>query len=472
MTDQSFDNFFKEKLKDHSAPVPEGLWEKISPEKRMKPMGFVFPKQLRKGLIFAALIIGAIGIALKTGKSKEQQIDTMTSLSEPNKTIKKLLISTTAQKDKKTVTYIQNDLDMQDLIINASKNQVTLDSKRKTNVSFTPNLNLDSSSTTLAQNLGLTNTLPILVKTNPITDDAILDYILDYTSYHPSGNTIQLSNQSSFQQLAIVNKELLANAHDKKFKAIIICPTIRGKSASFNTDWGIELFASPDYAYKSVANVNASTQYLYSKDSSEQMHVGYSAGIRLVKPLNDHFLLKTGIQYSQINQKFVYKSENEIKLTTVITARTIIRSPGDTVLVKDTSVLQTIGYSVKNVKNRYRSIDIPITIGYEFGNDNVGIGINAGVIFNVSSWYQGEMLDTAYQPVSIGKASNALYKTNIGMGLYASISIQKTISENTHLFFEPYFRYNLKNMTSDLSAYRQRFQVGGLAIGLRFNLNR
>jgi uncharacterized protein (DUF427 family) len=38
MTDQSFDNFFKEKLKDHSAPVPEGLWEKIRPEKEKKPM--------------------------------------------------------------------------------------------------------------------------------------------------------------------------------------------------------------------------------------------------------------------------------------------------------------------------------------------------------------------------------------------------------------------------------------------------
>jgi hypothetical protein len=82
------------------------------------------------------------------------------------------------------------------------------------------------------------------------------------------------------------------------------------------------------------------------------------------------------------------------------------------------------------------------------------------------------MLDTAYQPVSISKASNSLYKTNIGMGLYSSISIQKRISENTHLFFEPYFRYNLKNMTSELSPYTQRFQVGGLAIGLRFNLNR
>lgn len=466
MTDQSFDNFFKEKLKDHSAPVPEGLWEKIRPEKEKKPMGFVLPKHTGKGLIVAAVITGAIGIALNTGKSKDQVTESLNNPSEPNKTTNSLLIPIATQKDKNTAVYTSTPIDNQ---TPATSNIGTLISSSVQKPYFPSNNLMEASNNNpITQNIGVITSIPSIGEPSQNTDDQIPDYL----SNHSSGKTIQLNNQSSFQQLGMVNKQLSANAHDKKFKTIIICPTVRGKSSSFNTDWGMEVFASPDYAFKSVSNINASSQYLNSKDSSEQMQVGYSAGIRLVKPLNDHFLLKTGIQYSQINQKFVYRSENEIKVTTVITARTIIRSPGDTILVSDTSVLQTIGYSVKNVKNRYRSIDIPLTLGYEFGNDDLRVGINAGVIFNVSSWYQGEMLDTAYQPVSISKASNSLFKTNIGMGLYSSISIQKRISENTHLFFEPYFRYNLKNMTNDLSPYTQRFQVGGLAIGLRFNLNR
>ena len=48
----------------------------------------------------------------------------------------------------------------------------------------------------------------------------------------------------------------------------------------------------------------------------------------------------------------------------------------------------------------------------------------------------------------------------------------KRINDNTHLFFEPYFRYNLSNMTNAQSTYKQRFQISGLAIGLRFDLNR
>ncbi len=464
MTDQSFDNFFKEKLKDHSAPVPDGLWEKIRPEKEKKPMGFVLPKHTGKGLIVAALITGTIGIALNTGKSNQNNASN--SLPEPNKNNQSLLTPTVTQKDKNTAVYTSTPSNNQ---VPTSSNNVTLISKTIQKDYFPNSINMETSSNApITQNIEVHTSTPSIIEPSYNTEEQIPDYL----SNHSSGNTIRLTNQSSFQQLGMVNKQLSANAHDKKFKTIIICPTLRGKSSSFNTDWGMEVFASPDYAFKSVSNINASTQYLNSKDSSEQMQVGYSAGIRLVKPLNDHFLLKTGIQYSQINQKFVYRNENEIKVTTVITARTIIRSPGDTVLVSDTSVLQTIGYSVKNVKNRYRSIDIPLTLGYEFGNDDLRVGINAGVIFNISSWYQGELLDTAYQPVSISKASNSLFKTNIGMGLYSSLSIQKRISENTHLFFEPYFRYNLKNMTNDLSPYTQRFQVGGLAIGLRFNLNR
>jgi hypothetical protein len=468
MTDQSFDNFFKEKLKDHSAPVPKGLWEKINPEKEKKPMGFVLPKHTGKGLMVAAVITGALGIALNTGKSKNQaSISIQPTPNQISNSINRISAPIITQKDNNTAVYTNHV--SEDQISQSSPNLGTITTNSIKGSENAVIIGLQTASPSSFSNSEKYEKPKFAFSNNKVDSES---FIPDYISNHENGKTVPLSNQSNFNQLGMVNKQLSANAHDKKMKSIIICPTIRGKSASFNTDWGMEIYASPDYAFKSVSNVNASAQYLNSKDSSEQMQVGYSAGIRLVKPLNDHFLLKTGLQYSQINQKFVYKSENEIKVTTVITARTIIRSPGDTIQVSDTSVLQTIGYSTKNVKNRYRSIDIPLTLGYEFGNDDLRIGINAGVIFNISSWYQGEMLDTAYQPVSISKASNSLFKTNIGMGLYSSISIQKRISDNTHLFFEPYFRYNLKNMTNDLSAYSQRFQVGGLAIGLRFNLNR
>jgi hypothetical protein len=259
-----------------------------------------------------------------------------------------------------------------------------------------------------------------------------------------------------------------AAAHSKSFKSVIICPTDKNR----NTDWFAEVYVSPDAAFKSFRNINASAQYLAKKDSSEHMQPGFTAGVRLVKPITDNFLIKTGLQYSQINQKFTYRTENEVRTITVISVRTIVRAPGDTITVTDTSTAQQFGYKNNSIRNRYRSIDVPLILGYQFGGDNLKFGINAGVIFNLSSWYQGVILDTSLTAVPISKGSNMLYKSNIGLGLYAGFSIMKQLGENTQLFFEPYFRYNLSNMTNSNASFSQKFSLGGLSIGLRYNLKR
>jgi len=66
MTDNQFDNFFREKLRDHTAPVPEGLWERIRPEKEKRPKGFFLPKINGTGFMVAALLVGTVLIGLFT----------------------------------------------------------------------------------------------------------------------------------------------------------------------------------------------------------------------------------------------------------------------------------------------------------------------------------------------------------------------------------------------------------------------
>lgn len=479
MTDNQFDNFFREKLINHSAPVPEGLWEKIRPEKEKRPKGFFLRKINGTGLLIAALLVGSLMIglltyqhpasvpatdaALNTSKTNANTIDHSTNIITGNNST---LTSRTKQSslpteekseitEEKTIGSIPAKKENSVTLLPAANNVRSFEansSVTKKEVSFKPMIAHEQTQ--------LTEVPETTVEENKYVSANIAQASLFYQSTSVNATT------------GLVQKNLADNGHSKFIKSsIIVCPTNRGRS-NFNSDWSFELFASPDYGFKSVSNVSASQQYLDKKDSTESMQIGYSAGFRVVKPLNNNWLLKTGLQYSQINQKFSYRNENEIKTTTVITTRSIIRSPGDTVLVTDTSTLQQIGYSVKTIRNHYRSFDIPLTLGYQFGNEDLTIGINGGVIFNITSWYQGELLDTSLTSVPMSKISNSYYRSNIGMGLYTSISVLKRISENTHLFFEPYFRYNLSNMTNTASPYNQRFQVGGLAIGLRFDLNR
>lgn len=473
MTDNQFDNFFREKLKDHTAPVPDGLWEKIRPENEKRPKGFFLRKINGTGLMVAALLVGTviIGLLIYHYQSAVPAADAV--LNQPKTNSNSNLNISTSENNSTLQSTPNHPIIKVDSMIEIVEDPAT---------HFDENaIALEPTKEATSQEIALNDATPIvnpslqIIQTNNQVNSAT-DNALDGSNYvaaHVNQEALYFNPTSLTSANGKVNKNLAANGHDKFIKStIIICPTNRGRSNSFNSDWGLELFVSPDYSIKSVTNISASQQYLDKKDSSEQMQIGYSAGFRLVKPLNEHILLKTGFQYSQMNQKFTYRNENEIKTTTVITTRSIIRSPGDTVLVTDTSTLQQIGYSVKNIHNHYRSIDIPLTLGYQFGNDDLSIGINAGVIFNVSSWYQGEILDTSLTSVPISKVSSSIYKSNIGMGLYSSISVLKRINENTQLFFEPYFRYNLSNMTNSQSPYNQKFQVGGLAIGLRFSLNR
>ncbi|MDP1972015.1 MAG: outer membrane beta-barrel protein, partial [Sediminibacterium sp.] len=265
------------------------------------------------------------------------------------------------------------------------------------------------------------------------------------------------------------NREMTTKNHASSFKNVVICPTDRKIR---NTDWDLEVFVSPDMPFKTVTNNTASPQLLSRKDSSESLKLGFSAGFRIVKPLNDHFAIKTGLQYSQINEHFTYRTENETRTTTVVTVRAIIRAPGDTLLVRDTSTLTQIGYKTNTVKNRFRSLDIPVLASYQFGHDDLSIGLTAGVIVNLSSWYQGVILDSSLTAVPLSKETNMVYKSNIGLGLYAGLTVSKRINYATQLFFEPYLRYNLSNMTNPEAAFNQRFSIGGLAMGLRFNLNK
>ena len=127
--------------------------------------------------------------------------------------------------------------------------------------------------------------------------------------------------QNKNQRYLSNEKQIPITNHANNIKNVVICPTDRKMR---NPDWDLEIYSSPDYAFKTVSNNTASQQYMNKKDSSEKSQIGYTVGFRIIKPINDHLLFKTGLQFSQINENFVYRSENEIKTTTVVTVRNII----------------------------------------------------------------------------------------------------------------------------------------------------
>ena len=203
------------------------------------------------------------------------------------------------------------------------------------------------------------------------------------------------------------------------------------------------------------------------KDTAEAIE-----GLRISKNISNSWLIKTGIQFSQFNERFDYRNEQEKRITTVITIRTIIRAPGDTLFISDTSQVEVIGVRIKKTYNRYRNIDIPLLLSYEIRNPGFTIAVQAGATFNIRSTFQGDMIDTSGVPFSqSGKNPSTQFRNSLGIGIYAGVSFIKSLNPDWDVFAEPYYRRYIQNEASAEAPFQQYLSNWGLQLGVRYKLN-
>ncbi|MBL7760593.1 MAG: PorT family protein [Sediminibacterium sp.] len=464
---EAFDAFFKEKLGDLSMPVSPELWNRIQPEEEKKRRIFFLPR--RTSMMAASLLMLFIaGTVSAYLYFREVRLNRQAAADATKASPARSNGSNAAETAAPGYQPTQPD--------NQSNPSPDPNTTAGTAASATA-VDAGKASTAITENTMVFGKRRInrlfrqqVTANEPETANQYADNRDEDLFYAPSSRSnaaiIPLQRGGLF---ASGERSISYGNHTGNIKNTILCPSDKNIR---NTDWDLEVYASPDLAFKSVSSNTASQQFMSRKDSSEAARVGFTAGFRIVKPLNDHFQVKVGLQYAQINESFTYKTSDEIKTTTVITVRNITLANGTVVTVIDTSVLQQAVNKYNTVHNRYKHIDVPVLLGYQFGNDDLKIGINAGVIVNLSSSYKGVMLDSTLSPQPIDKNSSVGYKTNVGLGLYTGISITKRINYNTSVFAEPYLRYNLSDITTPESVYKQRFSVGGLSVGLRFNLNK
>lgn len=494
MTDNIFDKFVSDKLRDHPSPVPPGLWEKIE-RKKDRDRGGAF--WLPRAIIWAGLFVILAGLGV--GHYLLQQGERTTPASAGQASAARTQDGGSSHQGQNTIpaTVTKNG----DQNKGAGNNAVA-------SLNETPNTNNDQKA---GRKIGAMSspsgnrTQAAASTTSPDRNDQ-MDYgwmqnnnnkELPLTNSRKHGNkkagggfAVSHRQQTADIQPAtgnnpVVSPDVQRIRYEKgvtlmnfanlkplgkdKFDLSgirlfgIDCPTT-GKPR--RNDWYLEVYGSPDKAFKTVSG---SVAYVNKKDSTESTQLGYTAAFRISRSVTDNILVKTGLQFSQINERFDLRTENERRIITVVTIRPITLPNGTDSTIRDTTSVEQIGYTVRRTYNRYRSLDIPVLMSYEFGGDRLKFAVNAGVILNLRSWYSGESLNDSLAVVSLNSKNNSIYKQNIGLGIYAGFSILTPVAKHTELFFEPYFRYNLSNMSN--GAFTQKFNASGLSVGLRYKLN-
>ena len=153
-----------------------------------------------------------------------------------------------------------------------------------------------------------------------------------------------------------------------------------------------------------------------------------------------------------------------------------VQPNGSSVLVRDTSTVSVKGQFLKQSLNAYRMIDIPVMVSRTlFKTGQVQVNGSAGALFNVTSWYDGDVLDTNDVPTVIQTKTTqgaSAWKKHIGTSLYGSLSLYDQVFKHVQATFEPYLRYDLSPVNKDQSIYKERFVTTGLMVGIRYQLGK
>jgi hypothetical protein len=463
---QQMDDFFKEAFNSYSPEVPAGAWERIAATRKKRRVTIVW---WRKWLSTKWLIVIAItGLMIAGGLyiDKDKETATAKNLSanntKGNNQSQGFASNTTASSkktiDKKAGIFTAENIEA--IVNTASKDEMTEAVITADNSSSPTHLKMVKRKTAgkITLSVSMTEVGDGHIDNNAGTNSSVLPT----NEANMDAKELQICKMP-FNFSAITAFSLADNSHQQ----IVLngirppgCPPAEKNAAGNKMYW--EVYTGADYASKKYTDTGNSV-FVEKRKATTSFQSAYSAGIRFTRVFNNGVSFRTGLNYSQINEKFSFIQSNIVQTTYIIDAIS-----GDT-----TGSFTVRGTRYKTTYNKYRSLDIPLLLGYEVGNGRFHANFNAGAIVNVYSWQQGELLDTNYQPISIttGNGNDAYhYKTNAGIGFTAAASMYYKVNERLHLLAEPYFRYNISPISKDILSLQERFTTIGLRLGIRIDL--
>jgi len=463
MTENQFDEFFRKKLEDYSSQVPENMWQRIKQKKDKD----------RKVIILLVLLLLMVGIATSYfifGVNKNPVTENIASSKKHanNKNDNRL-----NQNNKNETINIQNDTTT---LKEENKNSL---SNKEITIRNTQDLN-KVNYPTHKNNKSELNNLPAK-KNSENNNDSPKNNLNAIKSYQQnlSKNPGDSSGNNFLNEITISSNEEIVKKDDQKRSLLQKDSSLKkeqngtdkppkNNESSITKNLFLEVYLSPDIPLSKTSSTNAA--YLQHKDSTSKMQLSYTVGLKLSALFGNHISGKIGFQYSQINEKFNYTNKNATRIVPVVIQRSLADAYGTIRTVDDTSNLIQSGTQYKLTYNHYKSIDIPVLIGYEIGGDRFKAAFSTGIILNIKTSYSGDILDTSLSPVDIN--SNDVYKSNTGMSLYFGLSLATKLNNNFQLFTEPYIRYRLSNMAGTYQPFTQKINVGGLSFGLKYNFKK
>ncbi|MBK9013350.1 MAG: hypothetical protein IPM82_04330 [Saprospiraceae bacterium] len=232
--------------------------------------------------------------------------------------------------------------------------------------------------------------------------------------------------------------------------------------------WSIGLQGSLSFVDRKLeARDSFSSALLALRENSERELEAYQIGMRFTARHRSGFGLTSGLNFTQINEQFRFNS-TVISVDSVYGVKYLaVNFDNDTIPIYGEIPLETKTSYRKEYYNRYRMIDIPVLAGYHYQGRNGFLSAQVGIFVNLSLATQGQIMQSATEFMAIDTAG--IFRPNIGLSYYFGLSAGYSITEHLEAYISPFMRHYPKSFTEDSYALRQRYNLYGVDIGVRYH---
>lgn len=419
MTENQFDEFFRDKLQQHASQVPDDMWQRITEKKDKDRKIFFIPRWYYLTALLLLLAISGTVYFIHTQTINNGNKNSALDNNNKN-SINADTASVSAQDNSSAITKRDIAGNVSGISATTEKNK----NKFKIEVSTTQRnkYKLKNNASTFGQQDQQTFEKNIVTN----NDKKNATNVEENEKKIKSADSViinQQQNNLTTKQNSLLVTDSLNNEAEKGAADSLPEP---------KNHLSLEAYISPDIPFGKISSSN--TTYEDERNAASKMKLSYTIGARLSGPLGKHYLWKIGFQYSQINEK--YQS-----LDSTATYGSIIH-------------------------NHFKSLDIPLLLGYKTGGNSFNFSVSTGILLNVTSKYSGKILDAFSSNINISNA----YKSNTGISLYLGSSVSTALNNKIELFAEPYFKYRLNNIAQTQQPFSQKIHTLGLSLGVRCKL--
>ncbi|MCC6722502.1 MAG: hypothetical protein IT243_09900 [Bacteroidia bacterium] len=285
------------------------------------------------------------------------------------------------------------------------------------------------------------------------------DFKIEIIEIHSKLNpTIKYIDNIVFEKYTPVSKKFKKNYIKNKEKE-------QQKYKNSKGTYSLEIGGGPSYLYRKLSGGN----YLL-RNESEKPLISFQTNFKVNYHINNSFSIQSGLIVETRNEKLNYNhAELRKKLTQtpkIVTVYHPILPPKNITVIDSTYTNETVKYDFENI-NKYTSFNIPLILGYNFGNSKQQYRISAGTLVNIFSSNNAKIIEKSGHETVLTS-----YKEphKINPSIYSAVAYSKIINNHYSLVFELSYYKNLFNRFDSESITKQINSGINFTSAIKYNI--